>query len=201
MAKQTRRKSPKKKFRRVMNEVDKRPASTYQTEEFIIANSGRRQIKEVEVGGKRIELFSSGATTYDPVLAGELKDKYKNVELMLVEGVPHSKVKELYAHADLAVDQLLIGWYGGFAVEMMALGKPVVCYIRKEDLKFIPDQMRDDLPIVNANPDTIYEVLSRVAEQRDQLHLTGERGRAYVERWHDPLKIALKTKEVYESIR
>jgi len=85
-------------------------------------------------------------------------------------------------------------------VEMMALGKPVVCYIREEDLKFIPGQMKDDLPIVNANTDTIYEVLSRLVEQQDQLHLIGERSRAYVERWHDPMKIALRTKEVYESI-
>lgn len=129
-----------------------------------------------------------------------LKDKYKNVELMLVEGVPHSKVKELYAQADLAIDQLLVGWYGGFAVEAMALGKPVVCYIREEDLKFIPSQMKDDLPIVNANPNTIYEVLLRLVEQRDELHVIGERSRAYVERWHDPMKIALRTKEVYESI-
>ena len=87
MAKRTRRKS--KKFRRVMNEVDKRPASTYQTEEFIIANSGKRQIKEVEVGGKRIELFSSGATTYDPVLANEIKDKYRDDPNIMVINKSH----------------------------------------------------------------------------------------------------------------
>ena len=130
----------------------------------------------------------------------KLKRRYKDVELLLVEGVPHSKVRELYAQADVAIDQLLCGWYGGVAVEMMALGKPVVCYIREEDLKFIPSQMKDDLPLVNANPNTIYEVLSRLVEQQDQLHLIGERSRAYVERWHDPMKIAERMKEAYESL-
>ena len=79
----------KRRHQKVMNEVDKRPASTYQTEEFIIANSGRRPISEVEVGGKRIDLFSSGATTYDPVLANEIKDKYKDDPNIMVINKPH----------------------------------------------------------------------------------------------------------------
>lgn len=162
------------------------PSSKSEGERFVIAHSPtNRSVK---------------GTRYILDAVERLKDKYKNVELMLVEGLPHSKVKALYTQADLAIDQLLAGWYGGFAVEMMALGKPVVCYIREGDLKFIPSQMKDDLPIVNANPNTIYEVLLRLVEQRDQVHLIGERSRAYVERWHDPMKIALRTKEAYEAI-
>ncbi|MBM3175506.1 MAG: glycosyltransferase [Chloroflexi bacterium] len=122
------------------------------------------------------------------------------IELILAENIPHSKVHELYRQADVAVDQLLVGWYGGFAVEMMALGKPVVCYIREEDLKFIPPQMKKDLPIINANPETVYEVLEHLVVERDGLLSIGERGRAYVERWHDPVKIARKMKQTYESL-
>ena len=76
-----------------MNEVDKRPTSTYQTEEFIIANSGKRDIREVEVGGKKVDLFSSGATTYDSVLAGELKDKYKNDPNIMVINKSHVRLQ------------------------------------------------------------------------------------------------------------
>jgi glycosyltransferase involved in cell wall biosynthesis len=128
-----------------------------------------------------------------------LKGRYKDIELILVEGVPHAKVKDLYRKADLAIDQLLGGWYGGFAVEAMALGKPVVCYIREEDLIFVPGQMKEDLPIVNANPSTIYDVLVGLVEERNKLPSIGEKSRAYVERWHDPMKIAARTKEAYES--
>ena len=66
-----------RKPKKVMEEVDKRPSSTYQAEEFIIANSGTRRVTEVNVDGKRVKLGPSGATTYDSVLAGEIKDKYK----------------------------------------------------------------------------------------------------------------------------
>ncbi len=129
-----------------------------------------------------------------------LQRQYKSVELMLVEATPHNRVRELYEMADLAIDQLLVGWYGGFAVEMMALGKPVVCYIREEDLKFIPQQMREDLPIINANPDNIYEVLKGLIVERERFDLIGEQSRDYVERWHDPMKIAKRLKDVYESL-
>ena len=103
----------------------------------------------------------------------KLSTKY-NVELKLVEGIPHDQVKAIYSSTDICIDQLLTGWYGAFAVEMMALGKPVVSYIREEDLKFIPPQMKDDMPIINANPNTIYEVLDRLLQERDKLPLIGE---------------------------
>ena len=63
-------------------------------------------------------------------------------EFVLVEGLSRCEARCLYQRADLLVDQLLVGWYGGFAVEFMALGKPVICYIREDDLQFIPIQMR-----------------------------------------------------------
>jgi glycosyltransferase involved in cell wall biosynthesis len=129
----------------------------------------------------------------------KLKEGGLDVDFIEVENVPHERVREIYEKADLAVDQLLIGWYGGFAVEMMALGKPVICYIREEDLKFIPLEMAGDLPLINADPDTIYDVLKRVIAERGSLRAIGERSRSYVERWHDPLKIAEITKAAYES--
>ena len=48
------------------------------------------------------------------------------VELDIVEGVPHDEARERYARADIVVDQLNAGWHGVFALEAMALGKPVV---------------------------------------------------------------------------
>ena len=35
------------------------------------------------------------------------------------------------AQADIVVDQLIYGHWGSTAVECMALGKPVVCYLDK----------------------------------------------------------------------
>ena len=53
------------------------------------------------------------------------------IELVLVEGVPNDRALELYRTADLVFDQCLIGFHGYFALEAMAMGKPVVCFIRK----------------------------------------------------------------------
>ena len=78
----------KRKRRRVMLEVDKAP-STSSGEEFIIANSGRRKITEVNVGRKTVKLGPAGATTYDKILAGEIKDKYKNDPNVIVINKPH----------------------------------------------------------------------------------------------------------------
>jgi len=123
------------------------------------------------------------------------------LEFVLVEGIPHHEARRLYERADLVIDQLLCGWYGGFAVEAMALGKPVICYIREGDLGFIPVRMRDELPIINASPETVYSVLKQwLTERRGELGDVGQQGRAYVEAWHDPLKIAARLKQDYEAI-
>lgn len=130
----------------------------------------------------------------------EIQKKYPNVELKLIQGIPHNQVREIYQRADLAIDQLLLGWYGGFAVEAMALGKPVIAYIREQDLQFIPEDMRKDLPILRADPANLTQVLEQVMGNREMLPIAGERGRAYVEKWHDPIKIAKHTIKTYEQI-
>lgn len=129
-----------------------------------------------------------------------LKARHPNVELVLVENVPHSQVRALYEQADVAVDQLLIGWYGGFAVEAMALGTPVVCFLREADLALLPPDLRADIPIVNATSDTLEDVLERLYLDPFELARIGGASRAYVERWHDPIKIARHTKEVYSNL-
>jgi glycosyltransferase involved in cell wall biosynthesis len=134
-----------------------------------------------------------GAKGTEQVLAALERLRHEGVafELRLVEGLDHGEVRRLYEEADIVVDQLLAGWYGGLAVEAMALGKPVVAYIRESDLRFVPDAMRQELPVINADPATVYPVLRRLlSASRGELAEIGRRGRAYVERWHDPKTIA-----------
>lgn len=123
------------------------------------------------------------------------------LEFMLIEGLSHAEARTLYERADLLVDQLLVGWYGGLAVELMALGKPVICYIRQDDLKFIPSQMQAELPVLQATPVTIYDVLKQwLTIRKCELPEVGRRSRAYVEKWHDSLQIADQLKHEYEAI-
>jgi len=125
------------------------------------------------------------------------------LELQLVEEMDHRAARRQYERADLVVDQLVAGWYGSVAVESMALGKPVLAYVRDADLGGIPEAMRAELPVIVATTETIADVLAEwVTTRRSELPAVGQRGRAFVERWHDPRRIAARTKHVYErSVR
>jgi glycosyltransferase involved in cell wall biosynthesis len=113
------------------------------------------------------------------------------IELDLIEGLTHEEALTRYAKCDVLVDQLLAGWYGGVAVEAMALGKPVVAYIRDDDLRLIPPQMREDLPIVRTTCATLEDDLRALAElPAEDFHALARDSRRFVERWHDPHAIA-----------
>ena len=109
----------------------------------------------------------------------------------LVEGMTRAQARRLYEQADLAIDQLWLGWYGGLAVELMALGRPVICNIRDDGLRFLPPGMADDLPIIRAERTSLTDVLREwLTTRRHELTRRGEESRRYVERWHDPLNVA-----------
>jgi glycosyltransferase involved in cell wall biosynthesis len=129
-----------------------------------------------------------------------LKAEGLQFEFMLIENMSNAQARQIYERADIVIDQLLAGWYGGLAVEIMALGKPVICYLRESDFKFIPEGMRNEMPVINANPSTIYEVLKYwLTENREKIPELGKISRSYVERWHDPGKIAEGLKRDYEK--
>ena len=140
----------------------------------------------------------------DYILAA-LRDVQKThadyIDVKLIENVPHEQALEMYRHADLVIDQVLIGWYGGFAVEVMKMGKPVISRIAKEDIPFLPRKMADDVleTIITSEKDTLYEVLVRCIEDRAFLKRRSEASQEYVHRWHDPKYVASLTKERYEE--
>lgn len=128
-----------------------------------------------------------------------LKGRF-DFETVLVENTPHAEAVELYRSADLAIDQLLAGWYGGFAVELMAMGKPVAAYIREEDRRFVPVAMWEEMPIMRIDERTLDDDLARILARPDRLAVSGARSRAFVERWHDPLKVARALLAIYEDV-
>ncbi|CAB3650635.1 hypothetical protein LMG26788_02849 [Achromobacter pulmonis] len=138
----------------------------------------------------------------DHILAAleSLRKRGFEFELILVEGMSHAQARQQYERADVLVDQLFAGWYGGLAVELMALGKPVLSYIRQEDLSLLPPDMVRDLPVLQITATTVEQALERVMRMpRAELVAWARRSRAYVERWHDPHAIARKIKADYEE--
>ena len=119
----------------------------------------------------------------------QLSDRH-DFELVLIQNLTHEEAMAEYLSADLAIDQILAGWYGGLAVELMALGKPVACYVREEDFQFVPPELVDDLPILRIRPESLEQDLDDLFQRRTEWIAWGQASRAFVEKWHDPRKIA-----------
>lgn len=131
---------------------------------------------------------------------GELESEGYRFTLDLIEGVSNDEALARYAEADVVIDQLFAGWYGGVALEAMALGKPVVVYLRESDFHFLPEAMVQDLPFIRATPATIKQVLKEILESpRADLVDRARQSRAYVERWHDPRVIAERISADYRQ--
>jgi len=141
-------------------------------------------------------------TAFILAAAETLKAEGHAFELRLVEGMSRPQALAAYAAADVVIDQLLAGWYGGLGVEAMALGKPVVAYLREQDLDYLDPAMRSELPVMSATPDSIVDAMRRlIAMERSELHARGLAARAFAERWHDPRRLAAQTLANYQSIR
>lgn len=122
-----------------------------------------------------------------------LKKKYDNIEIILVEGKTQNEAFELYKKADIIVDQLFAGTYGVFAIEGMAMGKPVITYISDEMKKRLPEE----LPIVSGNVYSIEKTLGTLIEDGTLRRNLGIAGREYVKDYHDYRCVACVLRDIY----
>jgi glycosyltransferase involved in cell wall biosynthesis len=123
-----------------------------------------------------------------------------DVELDIVEGVPHEEARARYARADIVVDQLQAGWHGVFALESMALGKPVVTHLKPDVVERSAEGFGIRVPIVPATSETLVAALRPLVEQPALRRELGTAGRAYVEQVHDIDRIADRLIDVYRSL-
>lgn len=131
----------------------------------------------------------------------ELKKKY-SLKLILVEGMTHRKALEAYMQADVVVDQLRLGWYGGIAVEAMKMKKPVVCFINRNDLVNVPKDMSVALldTVIEANIDNIKEVIEKLLVDRASLLSHSKNSWDYVNTYHDPDVLIKRVVKKYEEV-
>jgi glycosyltransferase involved in cell wall biosynthesis len=122
------------------------------------------------------------------------------VELEIVEGLHHDEARRRYARADIVVDQLNAGWYGLFAIEAMALGKPVVAFLHEGAVARTEDAFDTRVPIVSATADTLVERLRPLVEDAQERRRIGAASRAYVEQVHDVDRIANRLLDIYARL-
>jgi glycosyltransferase involved in cell wall biosynthesis len=122
------------------------------------------------------------------------------VELDIVEGLPHEQARERYARADIVVDQLNAGWHGVFALEAMALGKPVVVRLKPDVVEQAERAYGTKVPLVPATKETLVDALRPLVESPALRREIGAASRAYVEKVHDIDRIADRLVELYARL-
>ena len=123
------------------------------------------------------------------------------VDLDIVEDVPHEEARARYARADIVVDQLRAGWHGVFALEAMALGKPVVTYLKPDVVEQSAAGYGVRIPIVPVTADTLAAAITPLVESPARRREIGAASRAYVEQGHDIDRVADRLLDVYRSLR
>jgi glycosyltransferase involved in cell wall biosynthesis len=123
-----------------------------------------------------------------------------DADLVLVEGLRHDEAFERYRDADIVVDQLNAGWYGVFAIECMALGKPVVTFLHDEAVARTERELGMQVPIVNATKENLRARLEPLVASASERNRIGAESRAYVEQVHDLESVADRLLALYARL-
>lgn len=134
-------------------------------------------------------------TDYIEKAVENLKKKGLNFEFRYIRGLTQEQMYKEIEKSDIYVDDIKGGMYSVTALENMAAGKPVLCYIR-EDLieKF------DGLPIVSTNPDNIEKKLEELILDSQLRNKLGIEGRKYIEKHHALEVVVDNLLDIYNEI-
>ena len=103
-----------------------------------------------------------------------------------VEGLAAAEMTALYRDADVVLDQFALGSYGVAACEAMAAGRVVVSHVTAQARGVVRDAAGLDLPVLEANPDSIEEVLTSLLDDRaGAAERAATLGPAFVAELHD----------------
>jgi hypothetical protein len=136
-------------------------------------------------------------------LVDKLKGEGLPVEMMFFSNVPNRDLRFYQVQADIFLDMLTYGFFGATGREAMMLGKPVICYLRPEWLESmrreIPEYV-DELPVVNATPQTVETVLRRLIANPAKRAEIGARGRRFALKWHSAEAGARRFTRIYSEL-
>jgi len=119
------------------------------------------------------------------------------LRIRTISGVPRVEVLAEAARADVVVDQLNSATPGVFAIEAMALGRPVV-------LEYDPRHLAPfarETPLVAATPATLAQRVAELCDDPERRRRLGEAGRRFAAAVHDADRVAAAVEHVYAHAR
>ena len=165
--------------------------------------------KKVNKFSRNIKIFhatnkvNTKGTNFITKTINELIDNGFNIEFKKLFRVSHEEILEGIDWADIVIDQLVIGWYGNFAIEALYRGKPVFTYLRPDivDLYIsnIDGFIIEEFPFINCNFSNFRQNLENYINEFDKVKATESKSINYYNKFHSieflgqKLDIAIKS--------
>lgn len=132
----------------------------------------------------------------------QLKKEELKVELVLLEGVPNEKVRELMQTADMLAEQFIAPAYALSGIEGMASGLPVLSNLEHEAYTrvFRRYSFLNECPILSTSPETLADNLRILVKNPRLREELGRAGRAYVEKYHSYVTAQYLFGSIYDKI-
>ncbi|GAA1780621.1 glycosyltransferase family protein [Leucobacter iarius] len=126
---------------------------------------------------------TKGTDLVEPVLFALQEEGL--IEYRPVRGVPSARMPEVYGAADIVLDQFRLGSYGVTACEAMSSGRVVLGHVSPEVREWVRSATGEELPIVEADPDTVETELRALLADRAEMRRIGAAGAEFVRAVHD----------------
>lgn len=126
--------------------------------------------------------LQKGSDRIEPALA-QLIDA-GSLDYELITSTPADQMPGVFAAADIVLDQFRLGSYGVAACEAMAAGRVVVGHVMPAVRERVKRDFALELPIVEATPDTLGEVIAGLLADPDRARAVAAAGPTFVSRVH-----------------
>jgi hypothetical protein len=109
--------------------------------------------------------------------------------------IPHDMMPRYYGSIDMWVDRFGLDFYGFAAVEVAAMGIPVIAQIGEEEAKYVPD-----CPFINTDRKGIPDAIAYLASDEQARKSIGRKCREFILKTHDSMIVARKCLELYDAL-
>ena len=127
-------------------------------------------------------------------------EKKLPIKLLLIEKKTIAECQKLYPQGDIFIPDVITGWHGFTAIEAMAIGKPVITYLRADIMKHHAYYAQGNIPAISANPDNLAQAITRLVKNPKLREKLGQRGRQYTLKFHSLEFVGCLRSILYEYI-
>lgn len=122
------------------------------------------------------------------------------IKFMLLEGKTLAECQKLYPLSDIIVTDVITGWHGNTSIEAMAIGRPVITYLRPDIMTFHSYYAKGRIPVVSANPDNLAKAIERLVKDKKLRDELGKKGREYATKFHSLEFVGSLRRIIFESV-